>query len=123
MFDTLLVKYPLPLKGANKLEYQTKDFEPCLMDHYEIRENGTLWKQEYDTEDQSDPTAKGWHRMVGMLTQVNLRWKRQYTTATVHFYTYIGDINNEKKKVRWIEWVAVFVRGKVIGIKRFKLHK
>ena len=123
LFNYIFCKFPLPLKGANKLEYQTKDIEPNFMEHYEIRENGTLWKQVYDIEDHSDPKAKGWKRIIGTMTRVNLRWKRQYPTTTIWFYAYIGDINDEKKKVRWIEWRAELVKGKVTEIKRVKNRK
>jgi hypothetical protein len=118
LFNYIFCFFPLPLKGANKLEYQTKDLEPNFMETYEIRENGTLWKKVYDIEDHRDPKTKGWKRV-----RVNLRWKRQYPTTTIWFYTYIGDINDEKKKVRWIEWRAELVKGKVTEIKRVKNRK
>ena len=120
LFNTLKVKMPLPLKGANELEYQSKDIHPNFMEHYEIRENGTLWKQVYDVEDHSDPKATGWPGIIGKFTRVNLRWRRQYPTTTIWFYTHIAD---EKKKVRWIEWRAELVKGKVTEIKRVKNRK
>ncbi len=45
MFDELRCKYPLPVSGANRLIYQTKDTEAQCLDLYEIRKNGTLWHQ------------------------------------------------------------------------------
>lgn len=53
MFDTLRCKYPLPVTGASDLVYQTKDTPAQWLDYYEIREDGTLWHEAYDTEDQS----------------------------------------------------------------------
>lgn len=54
--------------------YQTKDTPSQFQDNYEIRD-GTLWYEDYDTEDQSDPEAKGIERLRGIWTKVNLRWR------------------------------------------------
>lgn len=54
MFDDIKCKYPLPLNGANDLVYQTKDTPAQFLDKYEIREDGTLWHENYDIEDQSE---------------------------------------------------------------------
>jgi hypothetical protein len=41
MFDELRCHYPLPVRGANDLLFQTKDTKQQLMDLYEIRDDGT----------------------------------------------------------------------------------
>lgn len=85
MFDDLKCLYPLPVEGANDIAYQTKSLI-CFMEDYEIREDGTLWIQEYDTEDQSDPDAPGLLKFSGMLTRINKRWVPVPLTGEVVFY-------------------------------------
>jgi hypothetical protein len=89
MFDTFRCKYPLPWEGdkpnISDVEFQTKSLE-CFLDNYEIRSDGTLWHEEYDTEDHSDPTAEGILRFAGMLARVNQRWVPVELTGEVIFY-------------------------------------
>lgn len=121
MFDELTVKYPLPLAGANDLLYQTKDTPNQFMDHYEIREDGTLWVETYDTEDRSDLAKwKAEHpgqeppeemkgplsSIIGMMTRVNKRWEHVPFTGQLRFYKLLGDDHSG-----WIEWAATFVNG------------
>jgi hypothetical protein len=108
MFDDLRCKYPLPVAGANDLSYQTKDLD-CSLDNYEIREDGTLWHEEYDVEDHSDPNAEGLMRLCGMMARVNQRWQQvDNFTGEVCFY---GSFRPDWSD--WIEWSAYFVRGKL----------
>lgn len=102
MFDTLRCHYPLPVEGANELEYQTKDLI-CFMDHYEIREDGTLWHEEYDVEDKSDPNAVGIKRWSGCMSRVNASWVPSDYTGEVRFYSAWDD--------NWLEWSAYFNDG------------
>lgn len=44
MFDYIKCKYPLPVEGANERSFQTKDTPSQSLDHYEIKENGMLFK-------------------------------------------------------------------------------
>lgn len=74
MFDYLRCEYPLPAPDAQHLEFQTKDTDSQFLDEYAIRADGTLWVQEYDTEDRSDPKAKGLMKLIGCATRVNKRW-------------------------------------------------
>jgi hypothetical protein len=66
--------------------YQTKSLV-CWADSYEVR-GDELWHQDYDTEDQSDPSAAGIERLFGMCAAVNHRWVRDLFTGTV--YTWEG---------------------------------
>ncbi len=81
MYDYIHCKYPLPIEGANELEYQTKDTDEQYLDHYEIREDGTLWLQINRDE-----------------------WKQDLFCGEICFYT-----NHENGK--WIEFSAYFVDG------------
>ena len=74
MYDYLACKYPLPHASDNDLEYQTKDTPAQFLDHYEIRADGSLWHMDYGIEDQSDPNAHGFDRIVGTMSRVNTRW-------------------------------------------------
>jgi hypothetical protein len=107
MFDDLKCLYPLPVEGANDLTFQTKDLV-CWLDNYEIRADGTLWHEEYDTEDQSDPTAKGLLKFLGAMARVNKRWVPVLMTGEVMFYSALGEDHKG-----WIEFSAYFVGGKL----------
>lgn len=52
MFDYLRCKMPLPLAVQDpelaEMQFQTKSFDTCAMDNFEIREDGSLWREEYD---------------------------------------------------------------------------
>lgn len=114
MFDYLRCEYPLPVDGANALEYRTKDTPAQYLDRYEIREDGTLWHEEYDMEDRS-PSAK-WRREhpgeplpgglvglygLGCATRVNERWHQVILTGEIRF----GSAT--------LEWSAYFVKGRL----------
>ncbi len=136
MFDDIRCKYPLPIDGANGLDYQTKDTESQYCDLYEIREDGTLWHEDYDMEDQSD--AAKWKKenpgkevpehidsFCGCGAKVNKRWTPVSPfTGEIRFYTSYGIKNgkmvNVTKHNGWIEWSAYFVGGKASQINLIK---
>ena len=43
IFDFVTCKYGLPIAAAQDLDFQSKDTPSQAMDHYEIREDGSLW--------------------------------------------------------------------------------
>lgn len=86
MFDTLHCFYMLPIDNSQNIEFQTKDTPAQFCDEYEIRADGTLWYEEYEVEDQSDPTKEGLGRLVGMMAKVNKRWERTHFTGDLEFY-------------------------------------
>ena len=108
MFDNITCRYPLPVPGANDLDYQTKDTDAQALDSYEIREDGTLWHENYDVEDHSDPNAEGLARIKGMMTRVNERWEQVLGTGEIVFYTSLDDNHRG-----WLQWSAYFVRGQL----------
>jgi hypothetical protein len=121
MFDYIICKYPLPIEGLHNQVFQTKsmDEDPSL-EHYEIREDGTLWREEYEIEDRSDPSAKGMERFIGMGTRVNLRWFAMNDFAgEIRFYTVLDD----KDSRRWVEMSAIFENGRTEVISRIKDEK
>ena len=110
MFDYVQCHYPLPVEGAADVEYQTKDTPAQWLDRYEIRADGTLWHQDYDTEDRSDPNAEGFARLFGCATRVNERWERVALTGEIVFYS--GDF----------EFSAYFVRGELKHLEMLQAH-
>ena len=114
MFDEIRCLYPLPLEGANARVYQTKDTPAQFTDLYEIREDGTLWHEEYDLEDQSDPNAEGIARIFGMCARVNERWEPVDLTGEIRFYDFIRETLDRADG--WIEWSAYFTKGKLVAL-------
>lgn len=113
LYDTLVVvDYPLP-DGIKRPDFQTKDLN-CWLDHFELRADGTLWIQQYEIEDQSDPNAVGWARFAGSLAHVNKRWERYHHTGTINFYDW------DKESKQMIEFVGHFRDGKVFRIERLR---
>lgn len=107
MFDYLTCNAPLPVPGFEGHRWQTKSLE-CDLDNYEIREDGTLWHEEYDIEDRSDPNAEGFHRFRGMLTRGNKQWEQCFGfTGEILFY----DVVDREHNTGWIEFSAYFVAG------------
>jgi hypothetical protein len=110
MYDYVRCDYPLPVDGANGLEFQTKDTAAQCLDKYEIREDGTLWHAEYDTEDRSNPNATGLMRFVGCMTRVNERWVFEPMTGEVRFYS---SRTGKYEDGSWVEFSAYFEEGKL----------
>lgn len=128
MFDEIRCKFPLPLLGANGLVYQTKDTPEQFMDQYEIREDGTLWHEDYGIEDHS--AAGNWKRehpgeeapkeldgFFGCMSRVNKRFVPSGFTGEIQFYAMFslnadGSMKNAFSREGWVEWTATFVNGK-----------
>jgi hypothetical protein len=87
VYDYLTCKDPLPGGVPNGLTFKTHDMPCPYHDHYEIREDGSLWYEDYDVEDRSDPNAKGFERYIGFMTRVNKRWIPCAFTGEISFYT------------------------------------
>lgn len=115
MYDNLRCLYPLPVEGANAINFQTNDTPAQALDTYEIREDGTLWHEDYDVEDQSDPNAEGIMRLVGCATSVNQRWVFEPITSEIRFY---GWKDGESGEYSELEFSAYFVDGKLRELHR-----
>jgi hypothetical protein len=107
MFDNVKCRYSLPIDtDLSKELFQTKSTPVQWMDLYEIREDGTLWHENYDTEDRSDPNETGFKRFVGCCTRINKRWEfMKDFIGEIQFYT----IYNSGKY--YIEFSSYFVNG------------
>jgi hypothetical protein len=122
MFDTIKCKYPLPKTEYQDAEFQTKDLD-CGLDFIEIRDDGGLWREDYDTEDQSEAAKwlaenpgkdlpeelKGWKQFLGCMARVNNRWVRLADyTGELRFYNTLGE-----RHTGWIEFSAYFKDGQL----------
>lgn len=110
MFDTLRCHYPLPIPEAQGLALRTKDLDRIAND-YELRADGSLWVEDYDIEDRSDPNATGLAALAGALTRVNCRW-RQVTDLDETIIAY-GDYSIPRD-------VQSRDRGRVVFLMRFQ---
>ena len=109
MFDNLICKYKLPTdRDLSNEVFQTKNTPAQWTDLYEIREDGTLWHEIYETEDHSDPSKQGFARFFGCMTRVNKHWAPVSDfIGEIKFYT---TLDNNKA---WIEFSSYFVDGKL----------
>jgi hypothetical protein len=123
LYDEIRCRYPLPVEGANAFDYQTKDTPAQFCERYEIREDGTLWFEDYDTEDHSEAAQwrannpdkelpeelKGWRSFLRSAARVNKRWTPVPDfIGEIRFYTTMHPDHSG-----WIEWSAYFEAGKV----------
>lgn len=104
------------------LQFQTKDTDEQYMDSYEIREDGTLWVEIYETEDKSPATKfKSEHPgkqlpeelggilgLCGYLSRVNKRSVQVMFTGEISFYTCLGNHDSG-----WVEFSSYFLNGKL----------
>jgi len=100
MYDNLRVKYPLPVTQHG--DYQTKDTQAQFCDLYELREDGTLWRECYDGTGLGDD-------------RTNVRWEPELMRGNLVFYDSIGTDG-------WIEYSALMDNGKLIDLKLIE-HK
>lgn len=113
MFDYIRCEMPCEIKG---LKCQTKSTEAQFLDNYLIKEDGTLWHEDYDFEDQSDPTATGLASFRGAMTRVNPRWVQEFPTQEIVFYFW----NNETQTS--IDYSAYFVKGVLQSLNKLEYN-
>jgi len=92
MYDNILCKYPLPLPedtmGYTPREFQTKDLD-CMLDLYEIREDGTLWLREAEREYIAEnPNGKTFSERMFKVNEVRVWWTELKLTQTIKMYDY-----------------------------------
>lgn len=112
MFDWLTCKYKLDDPVHNTLRYQTKDTRAQGLDNYEIREDGTLWHENYDANWVDDGNYK---LFGGYLEKSNLRWEQEIFTGEIIFYANTEDPNHG---ANWIEYSAYYRNGELQQINR-----
>jgi hypothetical protein len=121
MYDDIVCKYSLPYpedtKGYTVQGFQTKDLD-CVLNFYEIREDGTLWlrecEREYIYDDNNDKT---FFVRLPKVKEVRHWWTQLKITQTIRIYNYQrGDGQYDY----WIEFELIFVDGKVSNVKLVK---
>jgi hypothetical protein len=124
MFDEIQCKMPLPVEiNVDHKEhwFQTKSLD-CFLDYFQIREDGSLWREKYAIEDRSDPDGIGMLAMAGCATRVNKHWMPcSEFTGEIVFYTQASSIGQKdvgQKYTGWIEFSTYFVGGQ---LKHFEL--
>lgn len=127
MYDNLRCLYHLPVAGFEDRLWQTKDTDSQHLDLYEIREDGTLWREVYEVQDLSEaakwraanpgkpePEWKNAEQFIGCMTKVNKRWVRDEFSGEINFYDFadpLCDLNDDSVDAGWIEFKATFVDG------------
>lgn len=116
MFDSLYCKYPLPIPEVQEMQFQTKDLDNFL-NNYLIDENGVLWREDYDTEDRSDPNAKGIVRLFGCMTRVNQKWVAVSDfNDEIEFYSEYPSYGEKREHCGWTSFLAQFKNGQMTSI-------
>jgi len=124
MYDDIVCKYPLPFpedtKGYIPNGFQTKDLDNAL-DHYEIREDGTLWLHECEREyTEGDPNGKTFFEKFGMVKVTKDWWTHVKKTTTIRMYDYQN--NDGGVYDYWVEFEIVFIDGVIDKIKLIKFE-
>lgn len=113
MYDDIKVLVPLP-DGFDGKNFQSKDLE-CLLDQYEIRKDGTLWKLVYELVDNPNYDKEKPPFAVGnaLFKRENEHWVQEDFHGFICFYG-MGESNE------WHEYVAKFTDGKLVEIQTDK---
>lgn len=111
MFD--YVRSLITLPDGFDGELQSKDFD-CKLSVIEIREDGTLWIEDFDrevvpAEERPHPDPNDPLHWVGMLRSVNRRWRKIEHHGHFNFYGSSPDA--------WHEYDAKFTDGRLVEIK------
>ncbi|MFQ5491888.1 MAG: hypothetical protein ACE5GE_14315 [Phycisphaerae bacterium] len=86
LFDDIRCKYPLGHPEVQDELFQTKDTPAQWLDKYEIREDGTLWHETYDTRiEESDDSLLGVR-----VYRDNPRWEQVPYVGELEMYTSLG---------------------------------
>jgi hypothetical protein len=85
VFDYLKCTYPLPGDPPKDAQYQTKDTDAQYLDNYEIRQDGGLWHEAYESKF-TDNGKEGMAALVGCMSRENVRWERKIFTGEICFY-------------------------------------
>ncbi len=125
LFDYIIPEYPLPNGHDPKgEEYQTKDTPAQMLDTYRLTREGRLEHELYDTEDRSDPNAKGFARFAGLATRVPKGWEEVPFHGDLTFYTSnvsgisnAGVITSDDQPPVTREYVALFKDGQLIDLR------
>lgn len=116
MFDDIRCRMPMPMPADlgeltsvvwPDVNFQTKDFH-CVLDLFEIREDGSLWHEEVEYEPiPEEEREKGLFSPV--IRRKSSKWVKHVYTGYVNFYTiFHRDVHDY-----WVEWRAHVIDGTV----------
>jgi len=94
MFDEVRVLWPLPWPEMQDATWQSKDTPVQYLDHYEIREDGSLWHKAYDPRYEEDAEAP----FGFVIHHDNERWEREPFVGELEVH---GGIQREGEPNRW----------------------
>jgi len=126
LFDTVNCKYDLPMPSDPKgyigsENFQTKDLE-CLMEYYEIREDGTLWMEKrigHWTE--GNKKSSNFFEAFPRFITEKIEWEKINATQTINLYDY--SINDNLDYDFFISYEVAFVEGKIFKTKISEFNK
>jgi hypothetical protein len=95
-------------------QYQTKDTYQQALDTYEIREDGTLWRDCYKAEMVADDDS-----FFGFTLKTSDHyWKfEEEFDGLIRFYRE-DEANGGYKNDAWIEYKALFMDGRIIKLEK-----
>lgn len=120
MYDSIVCKYPLPMpedpKGyTGSREFQSKDLD-CALSCYEIREDGSIWEEERETEyvPGNDKGKSFWDK-IGHLKTIKTWYEPRCLNDFINIYDY--QQNNDGNYDYDIEYRIRFENGKIVEVK------
>ena len=120
MYDSIICKYPLPMpedpKGyTGSREFQSKDLD-CALSVYEIREDGSIWEEERETERvPGNKNGKSFWDKIGHLKTVKTWYEPRCLNDFINIYDY--QQNNDGDYDYDIEYSIRFENGKIVDVK------
>lgn len=108
LFDDIRCKIRLPNSNAWNPEwdievFQTKSFDGGSMDMFEIREDGSLWREVYDARiEETKESFLGF-----FMHRDNIRWEPYPYSGEIRFYDYGNGGKDE------VEFLAFCFKGQV----------
>jgi len=120
MYDSINCKYPLPIpedpKGyLGSREFQSKDLD-CALSYYEIREDGSIWEEERETEYvPGNDKAKSFWDKIGHLKTIKSWYEPRCINDIINIYDY--QQNDEGNYDYDIEYAIRFENGKIVDVK------
>jgi hypothetical protein len=137
MFDYIKCEYALPelpepivKQWGSKADitFQTKDTPNQYMCLYKIDVEGQLWRKDMTTEwvEPKDPNSESIFDRLGHRETLSTWWEKEEFSGIITFYdsyhheeysTYekLGNKEWQRFECGWIEYLATFLKGKLIG--------
>lgn len=113
-YDFLRCCYPLPLAQAQAATFQTREL--CnQLDEFTLREDGSLWRQAYDTVEAPLP-ASGLTRAFCSTCRENFREEPYPYTGSLDFYGEYGAHSLSPGNAGWLEMRARFDQGQLVDL-------